>query len=261
MMLMLMARSAIAVINLRYRDGSRPLCPVPDRLPARRRRADGAVQLAATPDGTAARSCCASKTPTPSARPGTWLPASSTACGGWDSIGTKAPTSAGRTRRTFNRSVSTGTARCAIASSRRPRLLLLLLDRRCLQAETRRPPRPPAADGCTTGPAGSSRTDDDCAARGRRLAARSPAAWFPRARRRSSIRCTVRSGSTTATSRTSSCCAPMASRPIISRSSPTTSTWRSRTWFAATITSRTRRSTSSCSRRWGGRCPRSRTCR
>ena len=46
-------------------------------------------------------------------------------------------------------------------------------------------------------------------------------------------------------------CAPMASRPITSPSSPTTSTWRSRTWSAATITSRTRRSTSCCSRRSG----------
>ena len=41
-------------------------------------------------------------------------------------------------------------------------------------------------------------------------------------------------------------CAPTAIRPITSPSSPTTSRWRSRTWCAATITSRTRRSRCCC---------------
>ena len=52
-----------------------------------------------------------------------------------------------------------------------------------------------------------------------------------------------------ATSRTSSSCAPTASRRITSRSSSTMSRWRSPTSCAATITSRTRRSRSCSTRR------------
>ena len=50
--------------------------------------------------GTAARSCCASKTPTSSGRRPTWSPAFSTACAGWASTGTKGRTSVDRMRRT-----------------------------------------------------------------------------------------------------------------------------------------------------------------
>ena len=64
---------------------------------------------------TAARSCCASRTPTPSDRRGRWSPASSTACAGSGSTGTKVRTSAGRTRRTSSRS-----GRASTASTRRP---------------------------------------------------------------------------------------------------------------------------------------------
>ena len=46
------------------------------------------------------------------------------------------------------------------------------------------------------------------------------------------------------------------SRPITCRSSSTTSRWRSRTWCAATITSRTRRSRCCCTRRSARRCRR-----
>jgi hypothetical protein len=63
------------------------------------------------------------------------------------------------------------------------------------------------------------------------------------------------------TSRTSSSSAPIGIQPITSRWSPTTWRWRSRTWCAATITSRTRRSRCCCTRRSDGRAPRSRTCR
>ena len=74
-------------------------------------------------------------------------------------------------------------------------------------------------------------------------------------RRRSTISCTARSRSTTRTSKTSSSCAPIGSRPITCRSSPTTSTWRSRTSSAATITSRTRRSRCCCIEALGAALP------
>ena len=64
----------------------------------------------------------------------------------------------------------------------------------------------------------------------------------PAGKTRSTISCTARSSSTTRTSKTSSSCARTGSRPITCRSWSTTSTWRSRTSSAATITSRTRRS-------------------
>ena len=51
------------------RQGRHPLRPLAHRLPAHRRRAHGAVQLALSPATPAARCCCASRTPTASARP------------------------------------------------------------------------------------------------------------------------------------------------------------------------------------------------
>ena len=62
-------------------------------------------------------------------------------------------------------------------------------------------------------------------------------------------------------STTSCCCAPMRIRRITSQLSSTTSTWRSRTLRAATITSRIRRSTSCCSARSAQKFRRSRTSR
>ena len=76
---------------------------------------------------TAARSCCASKTPTPSDRRASPSRASSTTCAGSASTGTRGRMSADRTARTGSRSASTlyrdGRARVARA---RPRLLLFL---------------------------------------------------------------------------------------------------------------------------------------
>ena len=46
-----------------------PLCPLAHRLPAHRRRPHRAVQLALCQAPSAARCCCASRTPTASARP------------------------------------------------------------------------------------------------------------------------------------------------------------------------------------------------
>ena len=134
-------------------------------------------------------------------------------------------------------------ARQQLVSSR-ARLLLLLHARRCCSRSVRRQ-KPPAAGGFTTVPAAR------CAP------TKSPHAKRPGRRGRFDSRCPpgrhmfddlvhgpiafdnahiedfviLRSD---------------ASRPITCRSSPTTSTWRSRTWSAATITSRTRRSTCSC---------------
>ena len=94
----------------------------------------------------------------------------------------------------------------------------------------------------------------DRRARGGRHAARGPFQGARPARRVRRSRCTARSSSTTRTSKTSSSCARTASRPITCRSSSTTSTWRSPTWSAATITSRTRRSRC-CSTRRSARTP------
>ena len=80
-------------------------------------------------------------------------------------------------------------------------------------------------------------------------------------RRASTTACADRSRSTTPTSKTSSCCAPIVTPPITSRWSPTTSTWRSPTSSAATITSRTRPSRSCSTRPSGGRRRALRTCR
>ena len=66
----------------------------PHRPPARRQRPHGAVQLAARARGTAARSSCASRTPTSSGRRASRSRASSRTCAGSASTGTKGPTSA-----------------------------------------------------------------------------------------------------------------------------------------------------------------------
>ena len=80
-------------------------------------------------------------------------------------------------------------------------------------------------------------------------------------RRRSWTASTGRSSSTTSISRASSSFAPTRTRRITCRWWWTTSTWRSRTSSAATITSRTRRSRCCSTRRSGPRRRRSRTCR
>ena len=77
-----------------------PLRTEPDRSAARRQRAHGAVQLAARARHRTARSSCASRTPTSSARRASPRRRSSTTCAGSGSTGTKGPTSAARTART-----------------------------------------------------------------------------------------------------------------------------------------------------------------
>ena len=72
----------------------------PHRPAPRRQRPHGAVQLAAGRTARTARSSCASRTPTPSARRASPRPASSRTCAGSGSTGTRGPTSAGRTART-----------------------------------------------------------------------------------------------------------------------------------------------------------------
>ena len=72
-----------------------------------------------TPGATAARSCCASRTPTPSGRRGRWSPVSSEGCAGSGSTGTRGRTSAARTRRTSSRSASIAIARWPTSSSRK----------------------------------------------------------------------------------------------------------------------------------------------
>ena len=86
-------------------------------------------------------------------------------------------------------------------------------------------------------------------------AARDPLQGAGRDRCGSTISCTGRSSSTARTSKTSCSFDRTASRPITSRWCPTTWRWRSRMSCAATITSRTRRSSCCCIRRWARRSP------
>ena len=109
----------------------RPLRPLAHRPPARRQRADGALQLAARPRARVGRSSSASRTPTSSARRGSRRRASSRTCAGWVSTGTRASRWAARWGRIGSRSASTSIARIpmtlarfrarAIAASARPR--------------------------------------------------------------------------------------------------------------------------------------------
>ena len=69
------------------RDRRHPLCPLAHRLPAHRRRAHGAVQLALCPPHRRHDAACASRTPTASARPKRPPPRSSTGCPGWGFTG------------------------------------------------------------------------------------------------------------------------------------------------------------------------------
>ena len=73
--------------SLRCRVGSPRRRPAISTSAARARRSSTGSSRA----GTAARSSCASKTPTPSVRRATWSPASSTGCAGSGSTGTKGP--------------------------------------------------------------------------------------------------------------------------------------------------------------------------
>ena len=85
---------------------------------SRRRRPDTCTSAARAPRsstgcsraGTAARSCCGSKTPTSSDRRPTWSTASSTGCAGSASTGTKGRSSADRSVRISSRSGSIATA-------------------------------------------------------------------------------------------------------------------------------------------------------
>ena len=130
--------------------------------------------------------------------------ASSTACAGWGSTGTKGRTSAARMRPTSSRSAIEGYRALRREAGRgRARLLLLLLAPRLLQQKRQ------AAEAA----GGGWVYDRTCCALGRRK--RWPrtkrrvrrarcASRFRPARRRSPISCTARSASTTRTSKTSS---------------------------------------------------------
>ena len=71
----------------------------PDRCPAPRQRAHGAVQLTSRRARAAGASCCASRTPTPSAATTRCSSACSRTCAGSACSGTRVPTSAARTDR------------------------------------------------------------------------------------------------------------------------------------------------------------------
>ena len=181
-----------------------------------------------SPAATAARSCCASRTPTSSARPTEMVTGILDGLRWLGLTGTKGPRSAVRTRRISSRSGS-------IATAPRPTRLVAAGTRYycyCrpdeLQASATRPRRRAAA-GSTTARACGACARRDRASRSRRRAARGP---LPRAGRADLVRrsaCTADRRSTTPTSRTSSSSAPTATRPTTSRSSSTTSTWGSRT--------------------------------
>ena len=185
----------------------------------------------------------------PSARRPRWSTAFSTACAGSVSIGTKGRTSAARTGRTSSRSGSIVIARWPTRLVAKGRAYYCYCTPEELKA------RREAAEKATGGVEIRShllradrRMRSRCATSAtapRAIRFRVPAGHRPA----STISCTGRSSSTTRTSKTSSSCAPTASRPITSPSSPTTSRWRSRTWSAATITSRTRRSRCCSTRR------------
>ena len=107
--------------SARHGQAPRTLRPVPHRIPAHRRRPDGALQLAVGAAAPAAPSSSASRTPTRSARRRRPRRRSSTGCAGSGSTGTRGPTSAARTARTSRWSASTSTRRTPRSSSPRGR--------------------------------------------------------------------------------------------------------------------------------------------
>ena len=78
----------------RPRAGAGPVPTVADRLPARRQRAQRRCSTGRSRATSAARWCCASRTPTSPATPPRATPRSSTRCAGSASTGTRAPRSA-----------------------------------------------------------------------------------------------------------------------------------------------------------------------
>ena len=99
---------------------------------------------------------------------GRWSPASSTACAGWGSTGTRARTSAVRMRRISSRSDSTRARALAeqLVAERARVPLLLHAPKRCSRSARRR--RQPAADGCTTATCCALSPPRDRSARSRR---------------------------------------------------------------------------------------------
>ena len=206
--------------------------PLADRRAAHRRRAHRAVQLAAGARHAAASWCCASRTPTASARRPRTSSRSSTRCAGWSSTGTRA------------RSCQ------ASAATRHREVLEQLLDERPRLPLDARPPRTSrpartqhgAERGFRGEPEARGRGAPARARRGRdRRARRDPRrhALPPRAPRRPGDRPRRRHG-----------------RSTTSRSRSTTSTPASPTSCAARTTSPTRPSSCWCSRRSARRQPR-----
>ena len=212
--------------------------------------------------GTAARSCCASRTPTPSARRGTW---STGILDGlrwlgldWD----EGPDVGGPHAPVLPVAAARGLSRRRRAAGRgRARLLLLLLARGAA-GEARRRRRRRAAVDLRPHLLRADRGRDRASARRPARRARS-ASRCRRGRRRSTIWCTapidVRQRAHRRL-RHPPLRRPADVSPLGRRA--TTSTWRSRTSSAATITSRTRRSRCCCIEAFGRRrSRRSRTCR
>ena len=210
----------------------RPLRAEPHRLPPRRRRPHRALQLSVRARATAARSCCASRTPTPRAPPTSRWPRSSTSMR-W--LGLDVGRGPGRRRRrtapTSSRSAASSISAHADAA-RRGRAARI----RCYctpeELEQRRA-------GAGASAARRPRYDGRCRAldAAARARARAPRAAPPRsasrcpetARPRGTTSCAAGSRSRTTCSTTSCCCARTACRPTTSRASSTITRWRSRT--------------------------------
>ena len=129
--------------------------------------------------------------------------ASSTACAGWGSTGTRGLTSAGRTRRISSRSGSRAIAPAPNGWFRKGAPTTATASQNCCSRSGRRQKRP-AAGGCTTAPAARSAAGTGRRARSGGCAARGSLQGAVRADDRSPISCTARSRSTTRTSKTSS---------------------------------------------------------
>jgi hypothetical protein len=110
------------VIGGRVESASRPLPPGTCTSAAPGPRSS----TGSTRVGTAARSSCASRTPTSSGRPRRWSPASSTGCAGSASTGTRARTWAARTAPYFQSERLARYRALGEAGGVGPRLLLLL---------------------------------------------------------------------------------------------------------------------------------------
>ena len=228
-------------------DGPRPLRPFSDRLPARRRRPHGALQLALR---AASGGMFVLRIEDTDVERSSWDMVTGILDGmrwlGW--TGTKGRTSAGRTRRTFSRSGSTGIAPWRDGwSPRATPTTATARRRRCSRSARRR--KPPAAVDIRPHVC-LALTDAERAAREATGAPARSASWCRRARRRFDdlvhgpieFDNAQHRGLRHPALRWPADVSPLGGGGRRGR-------WRSRTWCAATITSRTRRSRCCCIRR------------